>query len=47
MAKIIDVVNENGKRQLIYPLFVTCDPARDDPASLKKYLAGIPPLARA
>jgi len=41
MAKIIDMVNDKGRIRLIQPLFITCDPARDDPASLKKYLAGM------
>jgi protein SCO1/2 len=41
MAGIIDTVNSKGRNLLIQPLFITCDPARDDPASLKKYLAGI------
>jgi cytochrome oxidase Cu insertion factor (SCO1/SenC/PrrC family) len=40
MAGIIDVVNNKGRTPLIQPLFITCDPNRDDPASLKKYLAG-------
>jgi cytochrome oxidase Cu insertion factor (SCO1/SenC/PrrC family) len=40
MAGIIDTVNDKGRTPLMQPLFITCDPARDDPASLKKYLAG-------
>ena len=40
MAGIIDAVNEKGQNPVMVPLFITCDPNRDDPASLKKYLAG-------
>lgn len=40
MAGIIDAVNDNGKNPVMQPLFITCDPARDDPPALKKYLAG-------
>lgn len=40
MAGIIDTVNDEGRVRNIQPLFITCDPARDDPASLKKYLLG-------
>ncbi len=40
MAGIIDIVNENGRNPIMQQLFITCDPARDDPAALKKYLAG-------
>jgi len=40
MAGIIDTVNDEGRVRNIQPLFITCDPARDDPASLKKYLIG-------
>jgi cytochrome oxidase Cu insertion factor (SCO1/SenC/PrrC family) len=42
MAQIIETVNENGKRKVMQPLFITCDPARDDPKSMKKYLDGKP-----
>jgi len=42
MAQIIDVVNDHGRKPVLTPLFITCDPNRDDPASLKKYLAGNP-----
>jgi len=45
MAQIIDNVNEKGRRPAMIPLFITCDPARDDPASLKKYLSGISSLS--
>lgn len=40
MATIIDAVNDKGRVRNIQPLFITCDPARDDPASLRKYLSG-------
>ena len=40
MAGILDTVNSKGRTPIIQPLFITCDPNRDDPASLKKYLAG-------
>jgi protein SCO1 len=48
MAEILDSVNGKGKGPVnIQPLFITCDPARDDPKSLQKYLAGeIPSLSR-
>jgi protein SCO1/2 len=39
MAGIIDMVNKGGK--LIQPLFITCDPERDDTAALKTYLSGM------
>jgi cytochrome oxidase Cu insertion factor (SCO1/SenC/PrrC family) len=41
MAGIIDRVNDRGSRRLIQPLFITCDPERDDTAALKTYLAGM------
>lgn len=37
MAEVLDVVNKNKKQ--IYPIFITCDPARDTPKALKDYLA--------
>jgi protein SCO1/2 len=40
MAGIIDAVNDKGRRVVMQPLFITCDPARDDPGSMKKYLGG-------
>ena len=40
MAGIIDAVNEKGRNPIMQPLFITCDPARDDPPALKRYLAG-------
>jgi cytochrome oxidase Cu insertion factor (SCO1/SenC/PrrC family) len=43
MAGIIDVVNDKGRAAVMQPLFITCDPARDDPASMRKYLSGILP----
>ncbi|KAF7549036.1 hypothetical protein G7046_g8466 [Stylonectria norvegica] len=38
MARMVDVVEEKSAGVLL-PIFITCDPARDDPASLKEYLA--------
>ena len=43
MAEILDLVNGKGKGPVyVQPLFITCDPARDDPKSLQTYLAGSP-----
>ncbi|KAH7316663.1 SCO1/SenC-domain-containing protein [Stachybotrys elegans] len=42
MAKVIDLI-EAEQPGLLQPLFVTCDPARDDPAALKSYLAEFHP----
>lgn len=37
MADVMDEVHKSGKQ--IYPIFITCDPARDTPETLKEYLA--------
>lgn len=42
MARILDMVYEEMPDSVV-PLFVTCDPARDDPAALKSYLAEFHP----
>ncbi|KAM4065389.1 SCO1/SenC domain-containing protein [Hirsutella rhossiliensis] len=38
MARVLDLVEEKAPGPLL-PIFVTCDPARDDPPSLKSYLS--------
>ncbi|XXH02369.1 hypothetical protein Hte_008744 [Hypoxylon texense] len=38
MARMIDIVDEKAPGALT-PVFITCDPARDDPKILKAYLA--------
>lgn len=38
MARVIDLVEEKAPTPLL-PIFVTCDPARDDPNALKDYLS--------
>lgn len=38
MARMIDIVSEKAPLPL-QPVFVTCDPERDDPQALKSYLA--------
>ncbi|KJZ72514.1 hypothetical protein HIM_08038 [Hirsutella minnesotensis 3608] len=38
MARMLDLVQEKTPGALL-PIFVTCDPARDDPKALKTYLA--------
>jgi len=41
MSEILDQVNGKGRGPVnVQPLFITCDPARDDPKALKIYLAG-------
>ncbi|KAG5924783.1 hypothetical protein E4U53_003383 [Claviceps sorghi] len=37
MARMLDVVEEKAPGALL-PIFITCDPARDDPPALKSYL---------
>lgn len=37
MARMLDVVEAKAPGSLL-PLFITCDPARDDPPALKEYL---------
>lgn len=39
MADIIDKVREKfGGKQVMRPIFITCDPARDTPEVLRRYL---------
>ncbi|KAH7161288.1 SCO1/SenC-domain-containing protein [Dactylonectria macrodidyma] len=38
MARMLDVVEAKAPDALL-PLFITCDPARDDPKALKEYLS--------
>ncbi|KAK4082548.1 electron transport protein [Purpureocillium lilacinum] len=42
MARMLDVVEAKAPGSLL-PIFVTCDPARDDPKALKEYLAEFHP----
>lgn len=42
MARMLDVVEEKAPGALL-PIFITCDPARDDPQALKSYLAEFHP----
>ncbi|PNY22997.1 Protein SCO1, mitochondrial, partial [Tolypocladium capitatum] len=42
MARMLDVVEEKAPGSLL-PIFVTCDPERDDPEALKSYLAEFHP----
>ncbi|CAI6096591.1 hypothetical protein V2G26_016529 [Clonostachys chloroleuca] len=39
MARMLDLVKEKLPADTLLPLFITCDPARDDPAALKEYLS--------
>ena len=44
MATMIDLVGAaNGGANVMRPLFITCDPARDTPAVIKSYLAEFHP----
>ena len=45
MAIMFDEVEAEAPGQVL-PIFITCDPARDDPATLKKYLAEFHPRYR-
>ncbi|EFY87316.1 protein sco1 [Metarhizium acridum CQMa 102] len=38
MARMLDIVEEKAPGALL-PIFITCDPERDDPPALKSYLA--------
>ena len=42
MARMLDVVEAKAPGSLL-PIFITCDPARDDPKALKEYLAEFHP----
>ncbi|KND87740.1 Protein SCO1, mitochondrial [Tolypocladium ophioglossoides CBS 100239] len=42
MARMLDVVGDKAPGSLL-PIFVTCDPERDDPKALKSYLAEFHP----
>lgn len=42
MARMIDIVGASAPKALL-PIFVTCDPERDDPKALKSYLAEFHP----
>ncbi|TFB01289.1 Protein SCO1, partial [Trichoderma ghanense] len=43
MARMLDIVDARLPNNQLLPIFVTCDPARDDPAALKSYLAEFHP----
>ncbi|KAL7948471.1 SCO1/SenC domain-containing protein [Trichoderma barbatum] len=43
MARMLDIVDANIPNNELLPIFVTCDPARDDPPALKNYLAEFHP----
>jgi protein SCO1/2 len=43
MARMLDIVDAKLPNNQLLPIFVTCDPARDDPAALKTYLAEFHP----
>lgn len=42
MARMLDIVAADAPGALM-PLFITCDPARDDPKTLKAYLSEFHP----
>ena len=42
MARTLDIVDVK-EPNVVIPLFITCDPARDEPAALKGYLAEFHP----
>jgi protein SCO1/2 len=43
MARMLDTVQEKIPKDALLPIFVTCDPERDDPKALKSYLAEFHP----
>ncbi|KAH6605252.1 sco1 precursor [Trichoderma cornu-damae] len=43
MARMLDIVDAKVPNNDLLPIFVTCDPARDDPPALKGYLAEFHP----
>ncbi|UKZ82448.1 hypothetical protein TrVFT333_010237 [Trichoderma virens FT-333] len=43
MARMLDIVDAKIPNNELLPIFVTCDPARDDPPALKSYLAEFHP----
>jgi len=43
MARMLDLVHEKVPAGTLLPLFITCDPERDDPKTLKSYLAEFHP----
>ncbi|KAL7800095.1 SCO1/SenC domain-containing protein [Trichoderma ceciliae] len=43
MARMLDIVDAKVPNNALLPIFVTCDPARDDPPALKGYLAEFHP----
>ncbi|KAL7925818.1 SCO1/SenC domain-containing protein [Trichoderma austrokoningii] len=43
MARMLEIVDAKLPNNGLLPIFVTCDPARDDPAALKDYLAEFSP----
>jgi len=43
MARMLDTVQEKIPKGSLLPIFITCDPERDDPKALKSYLAEFHP----
>ncbi|EJP65700.1 Protein SCO1, mitochondrial [Beauveria bassiana] len=43
MARMLEIVKTQAPPDSLLPIFITCDPERDDPASLKGYLAEFHP----